>query len=155
MQLVTKNENWNAQLATLTSEHQNSLLLCWKIRTGLKKGIELSRIKAYVDWFFETQFLPHLQKEEQMMIHILGESDPMVIKSLAQHRRLKRLFLKETELMKQLNSIEEELETNIRFEENKLFTELKKNMGFFSLDLIYYEEELQQIPEEWEDPFWK
>lgn len=152
---MTKNENWNVQLALLTSEHQNSLLLCWKIRTGLKKRIELSRIKAYVDWFFETQFLPHLQKEEQLMIQVLGESNPMVIKSLAQHRRLKRLFLKETEVLKQLNGIEEELETNIRFEENKVFTELKRNINLVSLDLIYYEEEFLQTSEEWEDKFWK
>lgn len=152
---MSKKENWNAQLAQLTLEHQNSLLVCWKIRTGIRKGIELSRIKAYLDWFFETQFLPHLQKEEQLMIRILGESDPMVTKSFAQHRRLKRLFLKKTELIKQLNSIEEELETNIRFEENKLFKELKRNHELFSPDLVYYENEWESIPEEWEDRFWK
>lgn len=152
---MIKSENWNAQLAVLTSEHQNSLLFCWKIRTGLRKGIELYRIKAYADWFFATQFLTHLQKEEQLMIHILGKSDPMVVKSLAQHRRLKRLFLKERDLIKQLNSIEEELETNIRFEENKVFKELRRNVNLFSLDLIYYEEELHQNSEEWDDHFWK
>lgn len=152
---MTRGYNWNNQLAALTAEHQNSLLFCWKIHMGLRKGVELSRIKTYVDWFFENHLLPHLEKEEQMLIHILGESDPVVIKSFAQHRRLKRLFLKKNELLKQLNSIEEELERNIRFEETKLFRELRVKLNFFSAEFIHNEEDLPQIQEEWQDCFWK
>jgi len=32
-------------LQPLSREHHHGLLLCWKIRTGLKKGIDIDRIK--------------------------------------------------------------------------------------------------------------
>ena len=34
-------------LKPISREHHHGLLLCWKIRAGLKKGIEPERIKLY------------------------------------------------------------------------------------------------------------
>lgn len=148
---MIQEETLDKQLAQLTDEHQHGLQLCQRIRTGIKNGVELSRIKAYTDWYFETYLLPHLQREEQVMIEFLGKSNLFVAKSQTQHRRLKRLFLKTAELSKQLNAIEEELETNIRFEENRLFPELKSQCRFCSHPVT----ELEIVPEDWPDCFWE
>lgn len=152
---MAKNELPEEQLAFLTQEHRDSLLVCWKIRTGIKKGIELSRIKAYADWYFNTRLLPHLYREEQLISQFLDKSNPLAAKSLAQHRRLKRLFLKPIELTKQLNSIEEELETNIRFEENKLFGELRKLLQCSSFDAEVLLPDPKPASEDWPDCFWE
>ena len=41
-------------LQSLSREHHYGLLLCWKIRSGLKKAVDIERIKAYTDWFFKN-----------------------------------------------------------------------------------------------------
>ena len=126
----------NESLKAISREHHHGLLLCWKIRTGIKKQIEPERIKKYSDWFYTSQLLPHFELEEQHIFTLLGNENELVKKALSEHRRLKRLFEIETELMKNLTLIEEELESHIRFEERVLFNEIQ---------LIATEEQLQEI----------
>ena len=126
----------NESLKAISREHHHGLLLCWKIRTGIKKQIEPERIKKYSDWFYTSQLLPHFELEEQHIFTLLGNENELVKKALSEHRRLKRLFEIETELMKNLTLIEEELESHIRFEERVLFNEIQ---------LIATEDQLQEI----------
>ena len=126
----------NESLKAISREHHHGLLLCWKIRTGIKRQIEPERIKKYSDWFYTSQLLPHFELEEQHIFTLLGNENELVKKALSEHRRLKRLFESETEVMKNLTLIEEELESHIRFEERVLFNEIQ---------LIATEEQLQEI----------
>jgi len=126
----------NESLKALSREHHHGLLLCWKIRTGIKKQIEPERIKKYASWFYINHLLPHFELEEQHIFTLLGNEHELVKKALAEHRRLKRLFESDIEILKNLTLIEEELESHIRFEERILFNEIQ---------LIATEEELQQI----------
>ena len=41
-------------LKPLSHEHHHGLLLCWKIKTGIKKNIDAARIKKYADWFYRS-----------------------------------------------------------------------------------------------------
>ena len=126
----------NESLKAISREHHHGLLLCWKIRTGIKRQIEPERIKKYSDWFYTSQLLPHFELEEQHIFTLLGNENELVKKALSEHRRLKRLFESETEVMKNLTLIEEELESHIRFEERVLFNEIQ---------LIATEDQLQEI----------
>ena len=126
----------NESLKAISREHHHGLLLCWKIRTGIKRQIEPERIKKYSDWFYTSQLLPHFELEEEHIFTLLGNENELVKKALSEHRRLKRLFESETEVMKNLTLIEEELESHIRFEERVLFNEIQ---------LISTEEQLQEI----------
>ena len=126
----------NESLKAISREHHHGLLLCWKIRTGIKKQIEPERIKKYSDWFYTSQLLPHFELEEEHIFTLLGNENELVKKALSEHRRLKRLFESETEVMKNMTLIEEELESHIRFEERVLFNEIQ---------LIATEEQLQEI----------
>ena len=47
------------ELQPLSHDHHHGLQLCWKIRTGFSRKIELERIKKYADWFFVTHLEPH------------------------------------------------------------------------------------------------
>jgi hypothetical protein len=40
-------------LKALSREHHHGLLLCWKIKTGFSKGVSISRMKLYLDWFLK------------------------------------------------------------------------------------------------------
>jgi hypothetical protein len=142
-------------LQPLSREHHHSLLLCWKIRTGLKKGVELNRIKRYADWFFDTCVIPHFEAEEKFIFPILGPDHQLVNKALSQHRRLSRLFVNSEEVEKSLSLIEEELEQHIRFEERVLFNEIQKAASTEQLELFNKHHAETKFQENTEDEFWK
>lgn len=135
-------------------EHHFGLLLCWKIRTGLKKEISLERIKNYTDWFFENQLKPHFLAEEKYIFSILPEDHKLIKRALSEHRKLERLFNDDKDIYKSLNQIEEKLDEHIRFEERILFNEIQE---------VATEAQLQKIAEihtelpkdEWKDAFWE
>jgi len=111
-------------LKRLSREHHHGLLLCWKIRAGIKNNIELSRIKTYADWFYQTYLIPHFEVEEKYLFSILGDRNDLVRKAISAHRRLRRLFVDDSDLQKSLNLIEEELERHIRFEDLRIKQEI-------------------------------
>lgn len=142
-------------LQPFSREHHHSLLLSWKIRSGLSKNIELERIKAYADWFFEKQLVPHFELEEKYIFPLLDPNHELIKRALAEHRRLKRLFTDTKDIEKSLNKIEEELEQHVRFEERVLFPEIQKNATPEELDLIDDVHADERFEDNLEDEFWK
>jgi len=137
----------------VSREHHFGLLLSWKIRKGFKLNIELERMKAYTNWFWEHHLKPHFNFEEQYMFPILGKDDKLVKKAIKEHNRLKRLFTATDKIEQNLWLIEEELIAHIRFEERILFKEIQEKATKQELTVI--EQEHQKIiVEEWEDEFW-
>lgn len=141
-------------LKPLSREHHHGLLLSWKIREGLKRNIEIPRIKKYIDWFWENHLQQHFDFEEAHIFPILGGKNKMVKRAKREHVRLRRLFNSQERVEINLSLIEEELVAHIRFEERVLFNEIQK---------IANEEQLarlegihQKLPpiQSWEDKFW-
>lgn len=142
-------------LKPLSREHHHGLLLCWKIREGVKRNVETQRIKDYIDWF-ELKYLdPHFEAEEKYVFPVLGDENALVQRALAEHRRLRRLFNQEEDVYKAIHAIEEELDLHIRFEERNLFNKIQE---------VATPEEFAEIEErhhsikfsddEWKDHFW-
>jgi hypothetical protein len=100
----------NIALRGLSREHHHGLLLCWKIRRGLSIGIEIQRIKRYVDWFYKSHLISYFEVEEEHIFPVLGHENELVKKAVSQHRRLVRLFTATEDIPKSLNLIEEELD---------------------------------------------
>lgn len=142
-------------LQPLSYEHHHSLLLCWKIRTGFSKGVEVERIKKYADWFFENHIQPHFEVEEIYFYPILGNEHVLVKKALSEHRRLTRLFESKDEIEKSLSLIEEELESHIRFEERVLFGEIQNIATEEQLKRVAEKHTDEKFQENTEDEFWK
>jgi iron-sulfur cluster repair protein YtfE (RIC family) len=141
-------------LKPLSRDHHHGLLLCWKIRQGFKKNVEVSRIKKYCDWFWKTHLENHFEIEEKHLFPILPGDNEHIVKVLAEHRRLKRLFETKDELAKNLSHIEEELELHIRFEERILFNLIQEQASqeqlqtIEAIHCIKFEDNLI-------DPFWE
>ncbi len=142
-------------LQPLSRDHHHGLLLCWKIRTGIKNNIPTDRIKKYVDWFYKTHLIPHFELEEHYIFPILAHGHEMTKKAISDHRRLKRLFEATQDIPKHLSLIEEELEQHIRFEERILFPEIEKVATPDELLQIKHIHTHEKFVDELSDPFWK
>ena len=142
------------ELQPLSHDHHHGLQLCWKIRTGFSKQVEVERIKNYADWFFTNHLVPHFELEEKYIFTILDQKNEFVKQALTDHRRLKRLFSETTNLEKSLGLIEEELEKHIRFEERILFPEVQKEATPEQLAEIAKIHNHELFIENNEDTFW-
>lgn len=142
-------------LQPLSREHHHGLQLCWKIRTGFKKEIETLRIRNYVVWFYENHLLPHFMIEEKYIFPILGNDNDLIKRALSEHRKIKRLVLSETELYKSLNSLEEVLESHIRFEERILFNEIQSVATNEQLQKIQFYHSDIKFADNLTDVFWE
>ena len=144
----------NEFLKAISREHHHGLLLCWKIRAGLKKEIDPIRIKKYVDWFYINHIISHFEVEEKYIFTILDKEHELVKKALSEHRRLRSLFESESDTMKNLTSIEEELESHIRFEERVLFNEIQEVATQAQLEHIRLHHTEEPFVDNTEDAFW-
>lgn len=140
-------------LQPTSREHHHGLLLAWKIREGLRLNRSTTRIKAYVNWFWENHLIPHFAFEEEYIFSILGTAHPHVIQALDEHGRLRTLFSAAKADEAYLRTIEKELTAHIRFEERILFNEIQNIASPAQLELI---QEAHTFIEtgDWEDEFW-
>ncbi len=145
----------NEALVQLSRDHHYGLLLCWKIREGIKRRIEPQRIKNYVDWFWLHHLEQHFEIEEKYLFPILGNQNEMVEQALAEHRRLKVLFENENDLHNSISLIEKELEKHIRFEERVLFNEIQKHATKEQLQQIHRYHSDGNFSDNLTDLFWE
>jgi iron-sulfur cluster repair protein YtfE (RIC family) len=144
----------NESLKNLSRDHHYGLLLCWKIRTGLK-NVEPARIKKYVDYFYKEHLLPHFKAEEKYVFPLLGEESILIQSALADHKKLKALFEEKLNVIESLNQIEMELEKHIRFEERILFKELQRITPEEVLTSAMNHHNVSPKEDNWEDKFWE
>ncbi|WP_207924641.1 hemerythrin domain-containing protein [Pedobacter changchengzhani] len=141
-------------LKPLSREHHHALLLCWKIKNGLNKGVSPERIKKYADWFFKQHLLPHFDIEEKYVFIVLGDEHPMVKKAKGDHQHLIQLFTTDGNLEQKLQTIEETLQNHVRFEERTLFNEVQKYATESQLKDIETFHVEEKFEDNMADPFW-
>jgi iron-sulfur cluster repair protein YtfE (RIC family) len=144
----------NEFLKPISREHHYGLLVSWKIRAGIKKEIDPIRIKTYLNWFYKNHLLAHFKIEEKYIFPILGNDHELVRKALSEHRSLIRLFKSEKEIVKNINLIEEELESHIRFEERVLFNEIQEVATEEQLEQIKIHHTEEKFIDNTSDAFW-
>lgn len=144
-------------LKPLSREHHHGLLFCWKIRKGLKNGVELERIKNYSDFFFQHHLQAHFKEEEVYVFPLLGNDHPLIKKALQHHRKLNKLFKQKEDLLKALSAIEELLDKHIRFEERELFMVIQDEVSANDLSSIesIIDKETEDVDSNWDDTFWE
>lgn len=141
-------------LQPLSRDHHLGLLLCWKISKGFAANIDPARMKKYADWFYQNHLIPHFADEEKYIFPILGDEHELIKKALAEHRRLRRLFEDDSDVIKSLRYIEEELEQHIRFEERILFNEIQSVATPEQLQIYADIHKEENFCENEEDAFW-
>ena len=114
-------------LVSFSRDHHNGLLLVWKIREGLKKNIEPSRIVDYVAFAFANDLEPHFLDEEKWLFPLLDKENPGRLKAESDHFNLRGLMdkLKTEARTEWLTDFAGSLEEHIRFEERELFNEIQ------------------------------
>ncbi len=142
-------------LVQLSRDHHFGLLLCWKLKEGLKKDISVERMSKYIVLFYEQNLKPHFAEEEETIFLILGNAHPLIEEAISQHRELEKMISDGFETPEQIQTFRDLLELHIRTEERQIFPEIENTAT---------EEELQNLlkqnyPElkepEYEDLFWK
>lgn len=147
----------NENIIPLSHDHHFGLLCCWKIRQGLKKEVELSRIQKYVDYFWNQHLKEHFKEEEEILFPYL--KDEFSNRVAKEHQDLEVLF---NEISKNLSIQNFEafanlLDDHIRYEERQWFPHLEQNLN--KNQLLEIGKALAEIhsdeKDNFNDEFWK
>lgn len=143
----------------LSKDHHFSLLFCWKIRQGLKYGVDAERIKKYVQYFWEKDMQEHFREEEDILFAAV--KDDKVQKALGDHQQIKQQIellktLTGEEVAKLLSAVADKVDAHIRYEERELFPHLEKVLTESQLGVIGKQLKAEPITgDEYPDEFWK
>lgn len=146
------------ELTPLSREHHEGLLFSWKIKQGLEKGIEATRIAAFVGWFWKVELCQHFKKEEEVLIPYLGKKMTLKERLLEEHALVRQLVDEvasaPTPIL--LLKLAEVVHDHIRFEERVLFKHLEVSLtpaelGQVGAALL----EDARVMEAWPDAFWE
>ena len=142
-------------LKALSREHHHSLLLCWKIKTGFTKGVSITRMKLYLDWFFKNHLQPHFELEEKYIFPILGNENVLIKQAIEEHKIISRLFCDTSHIETSIKQIQEDLEKHVRFEERVLFDEIQKVASSENMEEIIKLHTNEKFIENTTDVFWE
>lgn len=146
-------------LKPLSRDHHEGLLLCWKIRKGLKDDLDCQRIAAYVTTFFGQALQPHFTEEEQFVFTLLPGNE-QVQTALQQHQSLKDLVndisAYRDHCKDLLAQFADQLDQHIRFEERVLFPGIEQiaSEGLEDVGKVIAAHHEQLKPISWDDQFW-
>ena len=142
-------------LKALSREHHHGLLLCWKIKTGFSKGVSITRMKLYLDWFFNNHLQPHFEIEERYIFPILGNENILIKQAIEEHKLITALFCNTSQIEISIKQIQVDLEKHIRFEERVLFNEIQKATSPENIDFINKLHSGEKFRENTTDVFWE
>ena len=146
-------------IVSFSRDHHFGLLLVWKIRQGLKKGINPERISNYAAFFFREDLEKHFKEEEIFLFSKLPVTDDLRKRAEADHQIIYTLFAaieKRKVDPVLLYHLADLLEEHIRFEERQLFYHLQDYISVVDLKKIEnrFSNNSKSIDEKWEDVFW-
>lgn len=153
--LATDNRSFKTVLLPVIKEYSYCTDFCRRIRHGFNRSVDIERMKRYSSWFFSYHLKDHFLFEEDMIYPKLGQTHKTVSRSLAYNRKLRRLFIQPEKPEQFLWTIEEELESCIRYKKDNLLKLMMEKLNRKELHLmmkIYME---CIIYEDWGDRFWE
>lgn len=145
-------------LLHLSKEHHFELLFCWKIRQGIKLDVELERIVDYIRYFWQNFTSVHFKEEEYLLFTDAG--DVLVQRALAEHAAVKGLItLLSTPGYvtgkEELQSLADNMDNHIRFEERTLFPHLEQTFSKTQMDMIgQHLNAGARLVDDYKDEFW-
>ncbi|MDB5207556.1 MAG: hemerythrin protein [Flavisolibacter sp.] len=144
------------ELAPLSREHHEGLLLGWKIKQGLKNGTDHKLISQYIQWFWDAELSAHFKKEEQVLAVHLPDENEWVMKMFADHEDIEALIhvnrmIPDEDIFLQ---IADALNEHIRFEERILFPYAETLIPQKDKETIYDELIKTEQHKDWEQEFW-
>lgn len=146
----------SAELAPLSRDHHQGLLLGYKLRQGIKYGVEAHRMTAFVKWFWAAHLVPHFEKEEKYLPVVLSDQHPLIQQMLSEHEVIKSKIeqLTDTSSTSAFEDLDATITQHIRFEERVLFDEVEKCATAEQLQWLAEGLTDDPVSETWEDNFW-
>ncbi len=147
----------NENIVPLSKDHHFGLLCSWKVRQGLKKETEVSRIRNYILYFWKQHLKQHFREEEEILFLYL--EDEYTIRIQKEHREIENIIsaMSSSENTDLISDFADLLEQHIRFEERDWFPHLEEKPDTSALEKIG--SGLQEIhnkeQDDYEDEFWK
>ena len=142
-------------LVQLSRDHHFGLLLCWKLKEGLKREVSVERMSKYIGLFYLQNLKPHFAGEEESIFKVLGEEHPLIKEAISQHRIFKKMIEDGFKTPDQIEEFRTLLELHIRTEERQIFPEIETQATDQQLkDLLKLDHPELKEPE-YDDIFWK
>lgn len=147
-------------LIKLSREHHFGLLLCWKIRQGIKNNIESERIASYILFFFDNDLEEHFKDEEENLLVKLSKDDSIRQQVETDHLKINRLItsIRTGNVSPALLSdLADSLDKHIRYEERIVFNYLQQKLSGAELEKLAEQHAAKpcDLDEKWADHFWK
>ena len=147
-------------LVQFSKDHHFALLLIWKVRQGLRFGIESQRINNYIIFFFQNYLEEHFKEEEDLLFVYLDRNNASRTVAEQDHKAVREIMEKiKSDPKNKTISTEfiNRLEKHIRFEERELFNELQNALNESDLNIIA--EKMDTLhpalkEDNWKDIFW-
>ncbi|HVS98786.1 MAG TPA: hemerythrin domain-containing protein [Puia sp.] len=149
----------NKHIVSLSHDHHDGLLFCWKLRQGVKNGTDPERILGYVRYFWQDHLLPHFRLEEEILF--VDPDDEKIARALREHREMGALVQSllsgpPGEAYSLLQLLADAVDNHIRFEERELFPYLEKELSEDRLAGIGHQlNKNPHLPDAFPDAFWK
>lgn len=146
-------------IVQFSREHHFGLLLIWKIRQGLQKGVDVKRMSDYVLFFFDEDLKDHFSEEERVLFPKLEDGDELKQQALSEHEVIYNMISAMREKgadSGQLSIFADTLDKHIRFEERILFNHLQSKLSDEALLALAKEhpERVVDTDAKWSDHFW-
>ncbi|QDP86168.1 hemerythrin domain-containing protein [Chryseobacterium sp. SNU WT5] len=142
-------------LVQLSRDHHFGLLLCWKLKEGMKKEVSADRMGKYIEVFYQHNLKPHFAEEESTIFKILGNDHPLITEAISQHHAFKSMIDDGFETMEQIEIFRSLLELHIRTEERQIFPEIEKQATTEQLEELLQLDHPELKEPEYADIFWK
>lgn len=147
-------------IVQLSREHHFSLLFCWKVKKGVRKGVEPSRIIQYILYFWKEHLLPHFSEEDVLFEKV---DDKFVQRAYNEHHEINGLVMslgsikEEEDKVQAAIQIADMVDKHVRFEERELFPHLEAAIEESELAKIgekLLEMQPEPLQDTYEDEFW-
>ena len=142
-------------LVQLSRDHHFGLLLCWKLKEGLKREISVERMEKYVQLFYQQNLKPHFGEEEDSIFKVLGYDHPMIKEAMEQHQTFHTMIDEGFSTTEEIEKFRGLLELHIRTEERQIFPEIEKQATDEQLKNLLEMDYPELKEPEYDDIFWK
>lgn len=145
-------------IMAISRDHHAGLLLCWKIKEGIRKNIPLGKVLKFVNFFWDRHLKEHFREEEALLFDRVD--DDMSRQAKSEHLMLEH----HVELLNNNPSQTHEylefadlLTQHIRFEERVLFPHLEATLPAATLKQVgeyLSSQHSVSVGDDYPDEFW-
>lgn len=144
----------------LYRNHHFEVIFCWKIREGLKRNVNLSRIRDYINFFWKAHLEDLFLTEEALLFNRVNDNLSMLgnIEHMHIIEKVNLINNRESLVRQDYVIFEELLSSNIYFEEHVLFPYLESSLSrntVCSIADFIDQRHLSGFTDDYPDEFWE